>query len=63
MGVRRVVTRVGGEIGRLVEPLHFRELIARAEEDIDVLLREVAMPRGDVHDDVWPRRDGAFRVR
>ena len=35
---------VGGEVGRLVERLHRRELVARAEEDVDVRLRQVAVP-------------------
>ena len=43
---------VGREVGRLVQRLHRRQLIARAEEDVDVRLRQVAVPGRDVGDDV-----------
>src|SRR5262249_18269393 len=43
---------VRGEGGRLVERLHRRELVAGAEQAVDVGLRQVAMPRGDGGDQV-----------
>ena len=43
---------VRGEVGVLLEPFHRRELIARAEQDVDIRLRQMGMPRRDVDDQV-----------
>src|SRR5690606_31404901 len=41
----------GGEVAFLIEPLRRSEGATLAEEDLDMLLREMAVPCGDVDDE------------